>query len=59
MKFELSFEDYQKLRQLLMAQPANDVYEILIKLDSQIAGQLKIEDKKERPTVSMARSGGE
>lgn len=59
MKFELSFEDYQKLRQLLMAQPANDVYELLIKLDSQIAGQLKIEDKKERPTVSMARSGGE
>ncbi len=40
MKFELSFEDYQKLRQLLMAQPATDVYELLIKLDSQIAGQI-------------------
>lgn len=59
MKFELSFEDYQKLRQLLMAQPATDVYELLIKLDSQIAGQIKIKDTEERPSISMARSGGE
>ncbi len=43
MKFELSLDDYQKLRQLLMAQPASDVYELLIKLDSQIACPKKIE----------------
>lgn len=42
-----------------MAQPATDVYELLIKLDSQIAGQIKIKDTEERPGISMARSGGE
>lgn len=42
-----------------MQLPANDVYELLIKLDSQVAGQLKISNKNEvRPTVSMAKSGG-
>lgn len=42
-----------------MQLPANDVYELLIKLDSQVAGQLKIGNTNEvRPAVSMAKSGG-
>lgn len=59
MNFELSFEEYSLLRRLIMQLPANDVYELLIKLDSQVAGQLKIGNTNEvRPAVSMAKSGG-
>lgn len=40
MKLEISIQDYKKMRDVLMALPASDVYDLLIKLDSQAALQL-------------------
>lgn len=40
MKLEISIQDYKKMRDVLMTLPASDVYDLLIKLDSQAAIQL-------------------
>lgn len=40
MKLEISIQDYKKMRDVLMTLPASDVYDLLLKLDSQAALQL-------------------
>ena len=57
MNFKLDIEDYKKLRTLLMTHPASEVYELIIKLDSQVSSLLQ--EARHKPSVTMAKNGGQ